>query len=135
MSARDNKKQETTTSAASAAAAAGDESNTKQNNKASRGGKDGDRPQTTRGRGQRGGYGKGRGDRRPQTAKDEGVADNDDARGGYKGNRGRGGRQGNNRQGQDPDSWINKFHSLQKPVFNDSEVTLDTEIPERPTKD
>ena len=132
MSARDNKKSETTTPASAAAGAATDD----KPSKATKGGKDGDRPQTTRGRGgQRGGYGRGRGDRRPQTAKDVDAADNDDTKGAQKGGRGRGAQRANQGKTQDPDSWINKFHNLQRPKRDEGEFTADTKIPERPSKE
>ena len=135
MSAKDNKKGETATpaSAATSAAAAADDKPAK----TGKGGKDGERPQTTRGRGgQRGGYGRGRGDRRPQTAKDGEGADGDDTKGAQKGGRGRGGQRGNQgKQAQDPDSWINKFHNLQRPKRDEGEFTADTVIPERPSKE
>ena len=82
-----------------------------------------ERPQTTRGRG---GRKDGNDDRRPAT----GARGDGEGRG-----RGRGGRGGQQRSNQDPDSWINKFHALQRPKYEDIEFTMDTEIPELPAKE
>ena len=112
MSTRGNNKKRDQQSAAGASAAAAP----KEGGRGGRG-----RPQTTKGRGERG--------------TDDTKGRPNTAAGGERG-RGRGGRGGNQgRAAQDPDSWINKFHALQRPKYEDIEFTMDTEIPELPAKE
>lgn len=79
----------------------------------------------------------GRG-RRPQTA----AADDDDGntRGANRGRNQRGGAQRGTAartttRTNDPDSWIHKFHNMDRPKFENVEVTPDFEIPPMPSKE
>lgn len=89
-----------------------------------------DRPQTTRGRG---GYGKGnrggergRGGKRPQTAREEGREDGAEETKGEKKPRAQQNRT------QDKNSWIYKYHNMAAPQYERITFTAETEIPEMP---
>ena len=103
--------------AAAAAAAAGEEKKT-------------NRPQTSKGanRGGRGGNQKDRADR-PKTAKEgEKTTGTDNRR-----QQNRGGDRG--KRAQDTNSWMYKFHNMERVKYDQVEFTVDTEIPKLPEKD
>ena len=131
MSTRVNKKSAADAAAASTEGDRADEYTKKPKEER----KGGDKPQTTRGRGSRGGYGKGRGDRKPQTARDTDAGDQaEETKGENRPNRGKDAKKGSKKT-DDPDSWVNKFHNMQKPKRETIEFTVDTVVPERPSKE
>ena len=87
-----------------------------------------------------------RGGRRAQTARqaaNEAEGEFEESKGGRKvsprgggrgqGGGGRGGRK-NNQEGQDKNSWIYKYHNLERPQYEKIVFTAETEIPELPLK-
>ena len=95
------------------------------------------------------GVSRGRGERRPQTARqaanaaetgEDGKGPGEGGRGGRGGRgRGRGGgevgdRPRNNNRDQDKNSWVYKFHHMERKEYQKITFTEDTVIPELPAK-